>query len=95
MEIGEFQGLVERIYFERDRRRGIPRNYMRFVEEVGELSQALFYDDRDNIAGEFADTFAWLVSLASQAGVRMEEAISKYTGGCPSCDAIPCTCPEQ
>lgn len=94
MEIGEFQGLVERIYFDRDSRRGIPRNYMRFVEEVGELSEALFHDDRENIPGEFADTFAWLVSLASLAGIKLEDAISKYTGGCPSCQGTPCTCSE-
>ncbi len=94
MEIEEFQGLVEKIYFERDRRRGIPRNYMRFVEEVGELSEALLKDDRQNLPGEFADVFAWLVSLASQSGIRMEDVISKYTGGCPSCQATPCVCEE-
>ena len=94
MEIGEFQGMVEKIYLQRDRQRGIPRNYMRFVEEVGELSEALFHDDRENIPGEFADVFAWLSSLASLSGVRLEDVVSKYAGGCPSCRATPCTCKE-
>ena len=94
MEIDDFQGLVEKIYLDRDRARGIPRNYMRFVEEVGELSEALFHDDRDNLPGEFADVFAWLSSLASLSGIRLEDVISKYREGCPSCQAIPCSCKE-
>lgn len=94
MEIDDFQGLVEKIYLDRDRERGIPRNYMRFVEEVGELSEALFHDDRDNLPGEFADVFAWLSSLASLSGIRLEDVISKYREGCPSCHAVPCSCKE-
>lgn len=94
MEIGEFQGIVERIYFDRDRKRGIGRNYMRFVEEVGELSEALFHDDRENLPGEFADVLAWLSSLASLSGVKLEEVISKYTSGCPACGGEPCSCKE-
>ncbi len=94
MEIDDFQGLVEKIYLDRDRERGIPRNYMRFVEEVGELSEALFHDDRDNLPGEFADVLAWLSSLASLSGIRLEDVISKYREGCPRCHAVPCSCKE-
>ena len=36
--------------------------------------------------------FAWLVSLASITGVRMEDAIEKYARGCPYCRGTPCTC---
>lgn len=98
MEIADFQTLVERIYFERDQSRGIPKNFMRLIEEVGELSEALFHHqakkDAENLSGEFADVFAWLTSLASLSGVRLEEAITKYTDGCPACHALPCTCAE-
>ena len=95
MEIGEFQDLVERTYFERDRARGLPRNYLRFVEEVGELAEAIFHEDRENLPREIADVLAWLSSIASQAGVRLEDAIGKYRNGCPSCGSIPCRCEEQ
>lgn len=92
MEIAEWQDLIERIYFERDSKRGVPRNYLRFVEEVGELAEAIFHDDREGLPGEIADVFAWLVSIASQKGVRLEDAIAKYREGCPSCQGIPCRC---
>ncbi len=92
MEIGEFQDLIERTYSHRDTPRGIPKNYLRLVEEVGELAEAFFYERTDELPGEFADVFAWLVSLASISGVRLEDAIAKYKEGCPGCHAIPCAC---
>ena len=92
MEIAEFQDLIQRIYAERDGPRGIPKNYLRFVEEVGELAEAFFYDRKEELPGEFADVFAWLVSMASCAGVQLEDAIAKYADGCPGCHAIPCAC---
>jgi NTP pyrophosphatase (non-canonical NTP hydrolase) len=44
---------------------------------------------------EFADVFAWLVSLASLCGIDLgKEASDKYSGGCPKCGKIPCECKE-
>jgi len=95
MEIGEFQGLIKRIYYERDSHRGAAGTFMWLVEEVGELAQALRSGDRQSQGEEFADCFAWLVSLASIAGVEMESAIEKYRAGCPECRQTPCRCPEK
>lgn len=95
MEIGDFQELIRRTYFERDRARGEAGTFMWFVEEVGELSTALRHGSRAEQEQEFADVLAWLVSLASVKGIRMEDAIRKYTGGCPYCKQIPCECSQK
>jgi hypothetical protein len=41
MKIREFQQMIERIYGEKDRARGLAGTYMWFGEEVGELTRAL------------------------------------------------------
>jgi NTP pyrophosphatase (non-canonical NTP hydrolase) len=96
MQISEFQRLIERQYFERDRARGVGGTFMWFTEEVGELATALREKHTgDALAHEFADVFAWLCSLASIAGVEMDQAVLKYTDGCPGCGHSPCDCSEK
>ena len=92
--ISEFQRQIERTYLERDRRRGLDADFRWFVEEVGELAEALRRSERGALANEFADVFAWLSTMASIAGVELEEAVRKYAGGCPKCGEAPCGCPE-
>ncbi|MEZ5989040.1 MAG: MazG nucleotide pyrophosphohydrolase domain-containing protein [Planctomycetota bacterium] len=93
--IGEFQRLIEAIYYERDAGRGRDGTLLWFVEEVGELVRALRRDERENLEEEFGDVLAWLVSLASISGVDLEAvAFAKYGGGCPRCRATPCGCPQ-
>jgi len=92
--IDEFQGLIEDIYFERDQGRGVDRTLLWFVEEVGELVRAIRRREPENLEEEFGDVFAWLVSLASIHGLRMDEvAFAKYGEGCPRCKSTPCACP--
>lgn len=93
MQITEFQELIERIYFERDSIRGLEGTHMWFCEEVGELTRALRRGHEDELEGEFADVLAWLATLASMAGVDLEQAARrKYARGCPRCEATPCAC---
>jgi NTP pyrophosphatase (non-canonical NTP hydrolase) len=92
MELKEFQTQIERIYLERDRRRGVAKTWLWFAEEVGELARAIRREG--GLSEEFADCLAWLVSLASLCGVDIEDAIGKYAQGCPKCGNIPCSCPE-
>jgi len=93
MRIGEFQKRIEDIYFQRDSMRGLAGTHMWFCEEVGELTRALRRDQRGELEGEFADVLAWLVSLASIAGVDIEAAARrKYAQGCPRCQGTPCHC---
>jgi NTP pyrophosphatase (non-canonical NTP hydrolase) len=92
--IDEFQRLIEDIYYKRDSERGVEGTFMWFVEEVGELSSALRDRKKKELEAEFADCLAWLMTLASISGVRMEDAIAKYTSGCPRCRKTPCDCPQ-
>jgi len=95
MKISEFQRLIEKTYLKRDSARGLAGTFMWFTEEVGELATALREGDKEELRGEFADVFAWLCSLASIAGVEMEDVIDKYTSGCPGCGSMPCTCVDE
>ncbi len=93
MGIDEFQRQIEEIYYRKDSARGLAGTHMWFCEEVGELTRALRRGDRQAMEGEFADVLAWLSTLASIAGVELEEAArKKYGGGCPRCSATPCAC---
>lgn len=88
-----FQELIEAIYFERDRDRGVSGTTLWFVEEVGELVRAIRRGERTNLEEEFADVYAWLATLASLHGLDLERtARAKYAGGCPRCGATPCGC---
>jgi len=80
MQIREFQGLIEKLYLEKDRERGLEGTYMWFAEEVGELTRDLRRGaPQDELAGEFADVFAWLASLATMSGVDLADAVrAKY-----------------
>ena len=41
MEIREFQQLIRDIYFQKDNQRGVQGTFLWFVEEVGELAEAI------------------------------------------------------
>jgi NTP pyrophosphatase (non-canonical NTP hydrolase) len=90
--VKEFQDQIEAIYLARDKSRGTLGTFAWLVEEVGELSRALRGSDRQNLEEEFADVFAWLVTLASLAEVDLASAAQKYAQGCPRCGATPCEC---
>jgi NTP pyrophosphatase (non-canonical NTP hydrolase) len=97
MTIQEFQRLIERIYFDRDARRGVDRSFVWFVEEVGELAKEIRREpqDADRLREEFADVFAWLSTLASLLNVNLTSAAQIYSNGCPKCESIPCICSEE
>jgi NTP pyrophosphatase (non-canonical NTP hydrolase) len=95
MDIGEFQKLIERIYYERDSRRGPAATFRWLVEEVGELARAARRGERAQLEEEFADTLAWLSTLASLHGIDLEAAArQRYGLGCPKCRKVPCDCGE-
>jgi NTP pyrophosphatase (non-canonical NTP hydrolase) len=95
MHIREFQQLIETLYYDRDKSRGREATFCWFVEEVGELAEAVRKGNDADMREEFADVAAWLVTLASIAGVDLEDAaLAKYGTGCPRCRETPCACPE-
>jgi len=95
MEIREFQKLIDRMYSAKDRRRGSAGTFLWLIEEIGELANAVGEGTPQQKADEFADVMAWLVTLANVEGVDLDEALSKYTNGCPGCGQMVCTCDEK
>ncbi|MFO0973160.1 MAG: MazG nucleotide pyrophosphohydrolase domain-containing protein [Phycisphaerae bacterium] len=95
MHIQEAQALIEKMYSHKDRVRGTPATFLWFMEEVGELAEALAKGTPQERAGEFADVFAWLLTLANIEGVDVEQAFRKYSDSCPGCGKFVCTCTEK
>jgi NTP pyrophosphatase (non-canonical NTP hydrolase) len=99
MDVKKFQELMKNLYLERDTNRGTWKTFSWFIEEVGELSEALrkAKEDPENkleeLEKEFADVFAWLCSLANLVNVNLDKAINeKYPGKCLKCGNNPCSC---
>jgi NTP pyrophosphatase (non-canonical NTP hydrolase) len=93
MEIHEFQEMMRRLYFKRDRERGIDGTFNWLMDEVAELGEELRGTDRLATEKEFADVIAWLASLANIMGIDLEKAAySKYPNKCPKCSSSPCAC---
>ncbi|MEM4971375.1 MAG: MazG nucleotide pyrophosphohydrolase domain-containing protein [Sulfolobales archaeon] len=81
MDLREAQDLIAKLYINRDRGRGVFATFTWFVEEVGELAEALLSGDKKSIEEEIADVFAWLLSIANLVNVDVAEAFRrKYLG---------------
>jgi len=78
VEIGDFQELMDKLYGEADRARGVPATVAWLAEELGELAQAVRKGDSDDQLHELGDVFAWLASLANQLGLSLEDAANRY-----------------
>jgi NTP pyrophosphatase (non-canonical NTP hydrolase) len=80
-------------YFKRDSERGLFPTFAWFVEEVGELGEALLKRDKAGVSEELADVIAWALSIANLVGIDVEEALRlKYgevllKGSASSCDS--------
>ena len=94
VRIRDLQRSIEKIYGDKDRARGLERNFLWFMQEVGELAELLLENNQAKLAAEFADVLAWLVTLASITGVDLENAAARYRTQCPRCAHDRCTCPE-
>jgi NTP pyrophosphatase (non-canonical NTP hydrolase) len=95
MKIHDFQERIRHTYFDRDRRRGVEKNFLWFTEEVGELAEAIRKRDGDSMKEEMADVLAWLATLANLLEIDLEAAAKeKYGEGCSRCGKSPCGCPE-
>jgi NTP pyrophosphatase (non-canonical NTP hydrolase) len=93
LTIAGFQRLIAEMYSDKDAARGIDGTFMWLMEEVGELAGALRQGSREELAPEFADVLAWLVTIANVAGIDLEQAVlDKYARGCPGCGQMVCRC---
>ncbi|MFW9926998.1 MAG: MazG nucleotide pyrophosphohydrolase domain-containing protein [Candidatus Thorarchaeota archaeon] len=94
MDIEEAQEMMRRIYFERDRARGVKGTLKRTIDELEELREAIQSNDsKSAIADEVADVFAWLCSLANLLEIDVSEVFyNKYRDACSKCKKSPCNC---
>ena len=95
MTLADLQGLIERMYSAKDRKRGPEGTFLWFMEEVGELATAIREGTHEEKVGEFSDVLAWLVTLANVEGIDLTAAMRKYSEGCPGCGKMVCTCGEK
>jgi NTP pyrophosphatase (non-canonical NTP hydrolase) len=93
LTIAGLQRLIAEMYSQKDEARGVDGTFMWLMEEVGELASALRHGSPEELAAEFADVLAWLVTIANVAQVDLEKAVlEKYGRGCPGCGHMVCTC---
>ncbi len=83
MELDEVQAVVERLYGEIDRERGVPATVAWLCEELGELAQAVRKGTREQQLHELGDVLAWLASLANQIDLTLDEAFQRYVDSPP------------
>ena len=76
----ELQGRIEELFFKKDWNRGVEGTFLWFVEEVGELSEAILKGDRRKVEEEMADVLAWLLSLANLLNVDLCEVFDRKWG---------------
>ena len=93
LTLARFQDLIREMYSSKDEERGVEGTFMWLMEEVGELAAALREGKRQELAAEFADVLAWLVTIANVAGIDLTRAVlEKYGSGCPGCGGLVCQC---
>jgi NTP pyrophosphatase (non-canonical NTP hydrolase) len=78
MELARWQALMDELYGDQDRERGVPATVAWLCEELGELAQAVRKGTRDQQLHELGDVLAWLASLANQLGLSLEDATARY-----------------
>jgi len=95
-DLRAFQTHIDRTFGAKDAERGIAGTFMYFMEEVGELAEALLEPECHDLPGEFADVQAWLTSLAQLAGIDLAAVTAqKYAGHCARCGVSPCRCASK
>ncbi|MEM8922790.1 MAG: MazG nucleotide pyrophosphohydrolase domain-containing protein [Actinomycetota bacterium] len=78
MELVAFQALMEELYGDADRERGIPATVAWLCEELGELAQAVRKGTTEEQLHELGDVLAWLASLANQLDLSLTDAAQRY-----------------
>ena len=78
MQLAELQTLMDDLYGESDRARGIPATVAWLCEELGELAQAVRKGTEEEQLHELGDVLAWLASLANQLDLSLDDAVQRY-----------------
>ena len=83
MELAEVQNLMNRLYGEADRDRGLASTVAWLCEEIGELAQAVRKGSTAEQLHELGDVLAWLASLANQLDLSLDDAVDRYINDPP------------
>ena len=83
MDLNQLQTLMETLYGEDDRNRGLPATVAWLCEEIGELAQAVRKGSPEDQLHELGDVLAWLASLANQLGLPLDVAMARYVDNPP------------
>lgn len=96
MDTREAQDIMRRIYFDRDKARGLEETLLRTSEELRELNDAIMSGkNKEEVSREVADLFAWVCSLANLLDIDLSDALyEKYPNVCSKCGESPCACPD-
>ena len=87
--IKDAQNYIGQLYPNKDRDTSYIFSYA--VRHVGYLSKAL--TQRLETEKEFLRSFSWLIALANNLSIDLEEAIlQRYPGVCPYCHSTRCVC---
>lgn len=78
MQLSDTQKLMNDLYGDADRERGIASTVAWLCEEVGELAQAVRKGTKEQQIHEIGDVLAWVCSLANQLGISLDEAMQRY-----------------
>ncbi len=78
MDLAALQQLMDDLYGEADRERGIPATVAWLCEELGELAQAVRKGSPADQLHELGDVLAWVASLANQLGLSLDDAVDRY-----------------
>ncbi len=83
MDLRDFQALMEELYGELDRERGLAASVAWLCEETGELAQAIRKGTKEQQLHELGDVLAWLSSIANQLDLDLQDAAQRYVDNPP------------
>ena len=83
MELSALQQLIDDLYGDADRQRGITATVAWLCEELGELAQAVRKGTVDEQRHELGDVLAWLASLANQLDLSIDDAVQRFVDDPP------------
>jgi len=95
MTIKEFQEIIKKTYYHRDKEKGLKSVFIWTIEEIGELAKAINRKSLDDIELELSDVIAWVFSIANLLDIDVEKTLKRYEKGCPKCSSIPCSCKKE
>ncbi len=100
----DWQAMFKRIYSTMNRTLGAEKCVLHFLEELGEVSEAIRYKIAPDspypaekidvmLRNELSDLFAWFIGLTNMKRMEIDAYMRDiYEYSCPECGKSPCTC---